>query len=677
MCGIFGWITPGRPVDRARAAAGTNRMRHRGPDDEGYLLASLNRGQAVLAGGEETSALLSLPRWDSQAMPGDADVMLGFRRLSIHDLSEAGHQPMGTPDGKLWIVFNGEVYNFIELRAELERRGIVFRSGTDTEVILRAYEAWGPACLQRFNGMWGLAILDLRNAAQPELLLARDRCGVKALFYAEDGQGGVAFASELKAVLATRDQWSVHRLHLSNFVAWGRNPGARDGETLFKEVRQLPPGCLARLTPAGLRVERWWDLPASGSGEAAGEEEAVQRLRELVEDAVALRLRADVPVGSCLSGGVDSSIIVGTVNRMLQSNAGATHSGGTQHTFSAVYEMEGPFNERRFIDRVLSTVKAQAHYTIPSPEGLVRDFDALVWHQDEPFSTTSIFAQWCVMRLVKERGTTVLLDGQAADELFAGYRPYRWHFTDLMRGQGIAAAVTAARELQRETGDRTAKALLAGIGAGVLPEAALAEAARLGYRRALHRAAGRLLSAAPASSLVAHVMDSSTPESYPWRRTAESMDAHLRGLVLDFCLPHLLRFEDRNSMAFSIEARVPFTDYRIVEYAFSPAMQPLKIHRGWPKWALREAGRGTVPEDILWRRDKMGFGTPEPWLIRELAKASGKDLLEAALACGDLSADGARKVMAEAAAGTAGKAGMLEAFRLMVLGSWWRQFGRN
>lgn len=184
MCGIFGWITPGRPIDRERAAAATNLMRHRGPDDEGYLFCDLHSRDSALASGDETKGL-HLPSWRADRLVPAADAVLGFRRLSIHDLSEAGHQPMGTPDGRLWIVFNGEVYNFHELRRELEELGVGFRSRTDTEVVLRAYEMWGAGCLHKFNGMWGLAVLDLRNDGEPVLFIARDRCGVKPVFTPE------------------------------------------------------------------------------------------------------------------------------------------------------------------------------------------------------------------------------------------------------------------------------------------------------------------------------------------------------------------------------------------------------------------------------------------------------------------------------------------------------------
>ena len=674
MCGIFGWITPGRVIDRGRAAEAVTLMRHRGPDDEGYLFCRLESGAVAMAGGDGTSGELALPPWrDGTLLPG-ADAVLGFRRLAIHDLSAAGHQPMGTPDGKLWIVFNGEVYNFPELRAELEQGGCVFRSKTDTEVILRAYERWGRGCLHRFNGMWGLAILDLRQQGRPQLFLARDRCGVKPLYYAEDGQGGIAFASEIKALRVTRDRWTTDPLQFSNFIAWGRYPSPRAGDTIFKEIRSLPPGGSALLDGRGLQLERWWDLPENGDGDVSGVDDAVEKLRILLEDAVKLRLRADVPVGSCLSGGLDSSIIVGMVNRLLAQDAAATHSGGTQHTFSAVYTIDGPFNERKFVDRVLSGVNATGHFTVPTGEGLAEDFDQMVWHQDEPFTTTSIFAQWCVMRLVKESGTTVLLDGQAADELFAGYRPYQWYFSSVIQERGWLAAVREMRSIRGATGDRVLGTLFSSLPAALLPAALITGAARCGYSHALRRSAGRLLRPEAAAALVEHVRDAGTPESYPWRRLAENLDQHLRGITLDFGLPHLLRFEDRNSMAFSIESRVPFTDYRLVEFAFSPAMKALKIREGWAKWALRKAGTGTVPADIIWRRDKMGFGTPEPQLVQALAKASGAQNVGAAVSAGGVSSEGAGRVLQAAAAGTASKVDCLAAFRLMVAGSWIRQF---
>jgi asparagine synthase (glutamine-hydrolysing) len=643
-------------------------MRHRGPDDEGYLLVRLGSGEHLLAGGEETTPALMLRDVRDPGGLAGADLAFGFRRLAIHDLSESGHQPMGTADGKLWIVFNGEVYNFPELRSELEATGVRFKSGTDTEVILRAYEAWGEKCLRRFNGMWALAILDLREAGRPVVFFARDRMGVKPFYYAEDPLGGMVFASELKAVLVALDGWEVDPIAVANFLAWGRNPSPRAGDTMIRQVRMLPPGCQGWLENGRLRVERWWDLPPEGDGFEGGAAEAVSSMRDLLEDAVRLRLRSDVPVGSCLSGGLDSSLIVGWVNRMRRQGGAA----GAQHTFSAVYDIEGPFNEKRFIDRVLGSVNADAHFTVPSGERLVADFDRMVWHQEEPFGSTSIFAQWCVMELVKRSGVTVLLDGQAADELFGGYRPWRWHFADQIRAEGVFHALRTMRAGQRATGDRLRRELIKALPSAWLPEWMLREVTRIGYGHSLRRSAGSLLRSKHVQPLVDHVLDPTTAESYPWRRVSDSTDGHLRGLVVDFCLPHLLRYEDRNSMAFSVEARVPFTDYRIVERAFAASTRPLKIHKGWPKWLLRESGKDLVPDDILWRKDKMGFGTPEGHLVSALARAMPLDpsgpigewmeLSQASAAVSPLDSPLCDNKTSQ------------RAFRVLCLDSWLRQF---
>ena len=674
MCGIFGWITPGKPIDRVRGMKATNLMRHRGPDDEGYLLCDLARGTVALAGGEETSAKLRLPPCGDPGLLPAADAMFGFRRLSIHDLSEAGHQPMGTPDGKLWIVFNGEVYNFHELRAELEQTGVSFRSRTDTEVILRAYEAWGADCLPRFNGMWGLAIMDLRQKDRPHLFIARDRCGVKPLYYATDEQGGVAFASEQKSLFPLREAgWKLDEVANANFLAWGRYPSARAGDTFLRDIRMVPPGCCAEWSGRDLKLRRWWDLQPDGDGTQCGEGEAIEKLRALFADAVKLRLRADVAVGSCLSGGLDSSSIVGQVSRLLQENAASTNTGGTQHTFSAVYRTDGPYNEKCFIDRVLEDIPAIGHFAWPEGDTLAADFERMVWHQEEPFTTTSIFAQWCVMKKVREENVTVLLDGQAADELFAGYRPYRWWFREMVRRGKIAGAVREARAVARETGDSPWKQLLRGGAMALLPDGLVRSITRIGYGRALRQASG-MLRPDKAAAVMERVNDPAALESYPWRRVADPVDAHLRGLVLDFSLPRLLHFEDRNSMAFSVESRVPFTDYRIVEFAFSPAMRNLKLKDGWAKWGLRKAVHGLAPDDIVWRRDKMGFGTPESMMVRELLAARGVSFALKGAATEYLDGDSVKAVLGKAAGEGASKDETLRAFRCLVFNSWADQF---
>jgi asparagine synthase (glutamine-hydrolysing) len=672
MCGIFGWLSPGRAVNRARVASATNRMRHRGPDDEGYLFCDTASRRIGLAGGDETTRALALPHWRDEAnsVPR-ADVALGFRRLSIHDLSEAGHQPMGTADRKLWIVFNGEVYNFPELRAELEGQGQRFVSGTDTEVVLKAYETWGAACLGRFNGMWGMAILDLRGA-EPSMFLARDRCGVKPLFYAEVPTG-LVFASELKCILAAQGGWKVDDLAMTNYLAWGRLPSPRNGDTFVRGVKMLPPGCHATWRGGKLSIERYWDLPdnnASRSNRSTAD--AVAEMRSLLEDAVRLRLRADVPVGSCLSGGVDSSIIVGMVNSLLNSDAEIRSRIPAQHTFSSVYKMEGAFNEKRFIDRVLEEVPAQGHETVPTSERLVAEFDRLVWHQEEPFIGTSMFAQWCVMTLVQESGVKVLLDGQAADELFAGYRPYRYFLKDQFRQHGPLQAWRLAQTISGATGDQLKGALGGAIGLGCLPDFMGRWLTLQGYKRAVKGLAWNYLKPEFQTPLMECITDTSRRESYPWRRVTETMDDHLRGLVTDFGLPHLLRFEDRNSMAFGVEARVPFTDYRLVELAFRGDLQDLKIHEGWPKWILRKAGEGLVPEDILWRKDKMGFGTPEQDFVQALLKATTAEAQADWPIWQYVDQQKTERLFEAVQNGTVTGRGELMAFRIVVANTWLR-----
>ncbi len=620
MCGIFGWLTPGKQTDRGRTYLAVSQQRHRGPDDEGYVLADLASGRCVPAGGPDTPSSLNLPSLEAAELP-TADGVLGFRRLSIHDLSPAGHQPMSSAEGKLWIAFNGEVYNFVELRAELEGFGYTFQTGSDTEVVLRAYQHWGEACFPRFNGMWAIALLDLRTTGQPKLTLVRDRCGVKPLFYTIRDQS-IAFASELKSLLKLPGDKQPDAVAVSNFLAWNRLPNQREGHTFIKDHPILPPGAMLHWTPQGVRLERWWDLPAAPTEELLPEEEAVSRLRELLTDAVRLRLRADVKVGSCLSGGVDSSIIVGMAHDMLK----AQGEQALQHTVSAVYHEAGPFNEIEHIEKVLKPLEANGLYTYPDAQNLVEEFDKLVWHQEEPFPSTSIYAQWCVMRLAKESGVTVLLDGQAADELFAGYRPYQTHFQEESAGFRWWNALRSFGSIRAETGETPWKPLLAGLALSSVPKKLATTLVKARYLQELKNA-GKYLKPDVQRDLLERVRDPESAESYPWRRVGDSLDSHLRGLVSHFVLPTLLRYEDRNSMAWSIEARVPFTDYRVVEFAFSQSLAKLKIMKGWSKWCLRKAGEGYAPKDILWRKDKMGFGTPEQLWMQSLIKAKAAEVL--------------------------------------------------
>jgi asparagine synthase (glutamine-hydrolysing) len=622
MCGIYGiWHRDGRPVDLAAVQTATSRLRHRGPDDEGYLLASPEEGWCAPYAGAETDPRLALPPLD-QAHGIGCSLAFGFRRLAILDLSPAGHQPMVSADGRFWIVFNGEIYNYIELREELQRLGHRFRSGGDTEVILAAYAQWGEACLDRLNGMWAFAIWDRERR---ELFLTRDRFGVKPLYYVATGQT-FAFASEIKALVGRYAlPFAPEPLAIYKFLVDGRLPDPQHGATFFAGVRSLPPGHCMRVaegSPAAPR--RYYDVALpDGHHRAHAPETIIAAYRDLFIDAVRLELRSDVAVGTCLSGGIDSSSIVCAVNRLMsQDGLSAAQIGARQKTFSAVYESEGRYNERRHIERVLRATTADGHFVVPTVERLLADLERLTWHQDEPFQSTSIFAQWCVMGLARERGVTVLLDGQGADELLAGYRPYARYLGDLLRGGRGATLLAEVAALSARSG-QPALPLLRNALIFALP----APAVELAY-------VGRQFLRARSTVLRPDFADAYRRVDLvdiPSWCEQETLDHHLRDAVMASSLPHLLRYEDRNSMAFSIEARVPFLDHRLVEFVFQCAPH-LRIRQGWTKWVHRQAMEGLLPDAIAWRSDKVGFETPEDAWQRDLL-AARPDLFADGAAC--------------------------------------------
>jgi asparagine synthase (glutamine-hydrolysing) len=417
MCGIAGaWKRDGSLLGAAELRPLLDRMRHRGPDDEGCLVIESATGRVTPLAGPDTPEALGLEHAATSSTRGD--LLLGHRRLSIVDLSPRGHQPMSTAEGKMWITFNGEIYNYIELRAELKSLGHEFRSGTDTEVILHSWAQWGSEALHRFNGDWAFALADLRESGRPVLWVARDRWGVKPLYIVER-EKALWFASEAKALLGHAAPFVPSREAVLKFLAMGALPAGDGTKTFFEGIEQLPPGHALRVTPESTERIAWYDLrKATEAQEEFAEERAIPVLGDEVTRAVKLRLRADVPVGSCLSGGVDSSSIVGTMTTLLKQDR-----GGAVHTFSAVYRQQGSHNEVDWIREAVKHSGATAHETFPDEQPLTEVFDRLVWHQDEPFQTASIFAQWCVMQEARANGVIVMLDGQAADELFGGYQP--------------------------------------------------------------------------------------------------------------------------------------------------------------------------------------------------------------------------------------------------------------
>jgi asparagine synthase (glutamine-hydrolysing) len=618
MCGIFGLVT-GRPVAAAELAAMSRLLRHRGPDDEGLLVAG--PGGTRWFGGEDTpDAVLAsdVPfaprtRLAGSGLAEASGVILGHRRLSILDLSPHGHQPMSYR-GRLWAAYNGEVYNYAELRRELEARGHRFESDTDTEVILAAYDAWGPTCLSRFNGMWGLAILDLERGT---LFLARDRFGVKPL-YVRAANGRLAFASEIKAFSGLAD-WAprANLPRVFDFLVW--NVVDHGAETLFDGVVQVPPGHCALVDVSSvlagggelpaLRPQPWYELPPAG---AQPPEDAVAALREALADAVRLRLRADVPVGSCLSGGLDSSSIV-----CIMSEALARAGGAPVRTFTA-RSAEREYDESAYASAVVERACATPTVVTPEPDKLFADLDRLVWHQDEPFVSSSIFAQWCVFEAARNSGVVVMLDGQGADETLCGYRGFFGaYLASLVRKGQLWTWVREVEATRRTIG--FGRVRLAGYTAAYLWPELIGLVGRFdrrayadrGWIGARHRAVFAEDPVGRAGGRPSSLRDMSAAQ------------------VRATNLPMLLRWEDRNSMAFSVEARVPFLDYRVVELALRMRDED-KVGGGVSKAVLRQSMRGLVPDAVLDRRDKMGFVTAESvWMRRDRADAFRAELIRA------------------------------------------------
>jgi len=616
MCGIAGLISapPIRPA-RTLISRVLDCLAHRGPDDQGWLRFSRDR---VRVG----SAPAEIDEQAGSVAAADGAVYLLHRRLAILDLTETGHQPMSTADGRYHIVFNGEIYNYLELRRELEAMGYRFRSTSDTEVLLNGFAAWGREVLARLVGMFAFAVLDTR---QRRLFLARDFFGIKPLYYAtvpaRAGSVRFAFASEIKALLELPGigrHIDADRLYL--YLRFGLT--SHGSQTLFADVQQLPPGHYLDLSLDDPRMAEpvcYWrpevDQPADLSFESAAD-----RLRELFVESVQLHLRSDVPVGSALSGGIDSSSIVMAMRAVQGSDL-------ELHTFGYVAD-DPAINEERWIRRVGRVAEATVHTVRPTPEELVADLDALIDCQDEPFSSTSLYAQRRVFELAHGAGIKVMLDGQGADELLAGYRPLlAARLASLLRQGKWGQAATFACRASR------------------LPDS--------GGLRSLFRAVGLLLPAGLKDKARSLVGEELVPDWLNGRwfadrgvqprslrcgqhrsRSSDVLREQLYQILTETSLPMLLRYEDRNSMAFSIESRVPFLTPALVNFVFSLPEAYLMGSDGLGKAVFRRAMRGLVPDDVLDRRDKIGFATPEqqwlgtlqPWVEQVLRSDAARQI---------------------------------------------------
>ena len=613
MCGILAIIghRPRGPV----LDAALDTLSHRGPDDRGVFV--------------------------------DQEAWLGHRRLSIIDLGPGGHQPMLDPASGVVLTYNGEIYNYVELRAQLERRGHVFRSSSDTEVLLRSYLEWGHECVARFNGMWAFVVWDPRSGCA---FFARDRFGVKPFCYAMV-DGALAIASEPKALLHAYpqlrevDESAIQELLLERAEH-------RDERTFYAHVKSLRPGHLGFFRPgdAAPRLERFWSYPVPEPGASWSEPDAVERFGELVTDAVRLRLRSDVPVGVTISGGVDSTVILDA----MASRAASVSS------YTAVYPESSGADERRWA-RVAARAYPNVTLTeVAAPRSRwIESLSRIAWHMDGPFRLKQVFPMWMIMERARGERVPVLLEGQGADEVFGGYAHH------------AAAAVL----------DRIAEG--PGAGWSALP-GALRAGVRAGSTSRVVKDLG-IVGVGPVQTLTARrtslrgVLNRDFLAGVDRRpgcsgRTARAgrLEARLHRDFSADTLPGLLRFGDAVSMAHSIEIRLPFLDYRLVEFGIRlpPAA---RVAAGETKHLLRQHLRSVVQHEIADRGDKKGFPMPA---LAWLAADGGAILREVLLDRGAKTAaivdpPALERAIARHAGGrhTVGEA----LYALLATELWWRQ----
>jgi asparagine synthase (glutamine-hydrolysing) len=574
MCGITGSVNLTAPSSNNKLVqAMTETIAHRGPDGSGFH-ASENQG-----------------------------IVLGHRRLKIIDLSENASQPMANQDGSLWLTYNGEIYNYKELDAILKAKGYVYRSQSDSETILHAYEEWGEACVEQFNGMFAFAIWDERKQ---QLFCARDRFGEKPFYYYTDGNKFI-FASEIKALFEDAE---VPRT--ANYQAIARylqhNETDVNEETFFADILSLRAAHTLTLRDGKISIRRYWQLPAQ-SHQARTEDEWVEEFFALLKDSVRLRLRSDVAVGTCLSGGLDSSSIICLMAQFIDEPVSA---------FSVAYDDKG-FSERRYMQAMIDALPIRAHMVMPTGEDLFDTLSRIIWHNDEPSSSIGQYSQWQVMKLAAEQGVTVILNGQGGDELLAGYYRYMPTYVhELMRAGRWRQALAELRgdaKLHEHSLAQNVKQVLYPSMPGFLKGA---------YTKVLST------QSRPDKFLSKSFLASYASNGQAIPRRLSSLREHLAQDLTETSVPYLVHHEDRCSMAFGREIRLPFLDHRLVELAFHmPAA--MKIRGGVTKQVLRRAMKNQgMPEAILQRHDKKGYPTPVGKWFRTTARESVREVLNAA-----------------------------------------------
>ncbi|KAB7889878.1 asparagine synthase (glutamine-hydrolyzing) [Poseidonibacter ostreae] len=550
MCGISGIInTNNKTVEKIEIEKINRLISHRGPDDEGYFYRD--------------------------------NFAFGHRRLSILDLSSDGHQPMNYKDEKYTITYNGEIYNYIELKNELSELGYNFNSNTDTEVILASYDKWGDDCVSKFNGMWAFSIYDREKEI---LFCSRDRFGIKPFYYAEV-ENKFVFGSEIKQLLPFYESNYVNKTILMDYLILGYE--AHTNETFFKNIFQLEQGHILKynLKNHSYVINRFYDINESSLN--SEEDESIESYKSALERSINLRLRSDVKVGTCLSGGLDSSSIASLAAKQYKDDSG--------QKFTAIHakSSQKSNDESEYAKIVSEHCDLDLNIVEPTEEDFIKHIDEVIYTQEEPFGSPSIFMQYFVMKKAREIGCTVMLDGQGGDETLLGYERY---YSAYLISLGFWKSLQFILNSSKNSKLSIKQLIMYFI-----------------YFTNSKIRLGRLKKknsfiSSKYFDMVSKEIVEENAKNYLKIFNLQRME------IFKTQMPHLLKYEDRNSMKHSIEARLPFIDYNVLETALN-IDNNFKIKQGWTKYILRKTIEKLLPDNVVWRKNKCGFEAPSSlWL---------------------------------------------------------------
>jgi len=553
MCGINGFI--GKSVDKIEIM--NNITNHRGPDNSSFNIIEL----------------------------ANFNLSLGHNRLSIIDLSISANQPFISEDNRYSMVYNGELYNYIELKKELENQNIIFKTNSDTEVVFNSLIAWGVEAFKKFNGMWGIAFFD---KSKNELILSRDRFGEKPLYYCVE-DNNLYFSSEIKAILEVSNKKKINKLTLNRYLLNGSLDSTE--ETFFENIYKVPASSYSIINLSqkinSINFEKFWDINDLPEKTETNERKTINYFREIFNDSVKIRLRSDVNVGTLLSGGLDSSTITYEMSKNINN----------LDILSAVSSDE-KYSEEKFIDIVSNSVKVNPRKVNldDNPKQIFDLMEKVIWHNDEPIPSFSVIAHYLLMEESHKNNIKVILSGQGADELLGGYQKYYiYYILELLKSKKYFGFI---KELLNYL-----------FNSGLIKQFSLKEANR--YLPSFLKKKIRKIDFREESLIK---LDSKVEKLNKIVNVKERQIMDL----MKYSVPALTHYEDRMSMAFSREIRLPFLDYRLVEYIISLPLS-YKMRHGWTKWILRKAFEGDLPDTIIWRKDKKGFTTPqEKWFRKDL-----------------------------------------------------------